>query len=69
MKSESRRWVQRLHNYNKALSTLEEAAALAAIRPLSNLEKQGVIKAFEFTHELAWKTLKDFLENRGVQNL
>ena len=66
MKSESRRWVQRLHNYNKALSTLEEAAALAAIRPLSNLEKQGVIKAFEFTHELAWNVLKDYLEYQGI---
>jgi len=34
-------------------------------RELSILEKQGFIQAFEYTHELAWKTLKDFLENRG----
>jgi len=33
------------------------------------LEEQGLIQAFEFTHELAWNTLKDFLEGRGVQNL
>lgn len=42
---------------------------LAQQRPLSKLEEQGLIQAFEFTHELAWKTLKDFLESRGVQNL
>ena len=34
-------------------------------RPLTRLEKQGLIQGFEYTHELAWKTLKDFLENRG----
>lgn len=42
---------------------------LAQQRPLSKLEEQGLIQAFEFTHELAWKALKDFLESRGVQNL
>ena len=35
----------------------------------SSLEEQGLIQAFEFTHELAWNTLKDFLEDRGVQDL
>ena len=33
--------------------------------PLSLLEKQGLIQAFEYTHELAWKTLKDFLKHHG----
>jgi nucleotidyltransferase substrate binding protein (TIGR01987 family) len=33
---------------------------------LSELERQGLIQAFEFTHELAWNTLKDFLESRGA---
>jgi nucleotidyltransferase substrate binding protein (TIGR01987 family) len=33
------------------------------------LEQQGLIQAFEFTHELAWKTLKDFLESRGTSQL
>ena len=42
---------------------------LAQERPLSKLEEQGLIQAFEFTHELAWNTLKDFLEKRSVQNL
>lgn len=63
------RWIQRCNHFAKALSQLREAVTLAQQRPLSKLEEQGLIQAFEFTHELAWKTLKDFLESRGVQNL
>ncbi len=48
---------------------MKDAVELAQQRPLSKLEGQGLIQAFEYTHELAWKTLKDFLENRGVQPL
>jgi nucleotidyltransferase substrate binding protein (TIGR01987 family) len=48
---------------------LLEAAELARQRPLSKLEKQGVIQAFEFTHELAWNVLKDFLQDQGDQTL
>lgn len=59
------RWIQRLSNYSKALVRLKDAVALGKERPLSDLEKQGLIQVFEFTHELAWKTLKDLLENRG----
>lgn len=59
------RWQQRLNNYEKALSQLTDAVELSRQRELSNLEKQGLIQAFEFTHELAWNTLKDFLEFRG----
>jgi len=63
------RWQQRFNNFTKALAQLGEAVALAQERPLSKLEEQGLIQGFEFTHELAWKTLKDFLENRGIQDL
>ncbi len=63
------RWIQRLAHFAKALTQLREAVTLAATRALSNLEEQGMIQAFEFTHELAWNTLKDFLEDRGVQGL
>jgi len=59
------RWIQRFTNYKKALKQLEEAVELMGKRELTNLERQGVIQAFAYTHELAWKTLKDFLENRG----
>jgi nucleotidyltransferase substrate binding protein (TIGR01987 family) len=63
------RWVQRFSNFLKAFSQLKAAVHLALQRPLSTLEEQGLIQSFEYTHELAWKTLKDFLENRGLQDL
>jgi len=69
MTTQDVRWIQRFNHFNKALSQLKEAVALAEKRPLSKLEEQGLIQAFEFTHELAWNTLKDFLEDRGVQDL
>lgn len=69
MSAKDIRWIQRFHNFSKALSQLAEAVDLAGQRELSKLEKQGIVQAFEFTHELAWNTLKDFLENRGAQNI
>ena len=69
MSTQDIRWIQRFNHFAKALSQLKEAVTLAQQRPLSKLEEQGLIQAFEFTHELAWNTLKDFLESRGVQNL
>jgi hypothetical protein len=62
-------WIQRFNHFSKAFSKLSEAVQLAQQRPLSKLEEQGLIQAFEYTHELAWNTLKDFLESRGVRNL
>jgi nucleotidyltransferase substrate binding protein (TIGR01987 family) len=59
------RWKQRFQNYSKALQALRGAVALAGQRPLSDLEKQGLIQGFEFTHELAWNVLKDYLEEQG----
>ncbi len=59
------RWIQRLSNYSKALKRLSDALDLAQERPLSDLEKQGLIQAFEFTHELAWNTIKDFYKDQG----
>ena len=63
------RWRQRLQSFRKAFAHLSKAAALAKERELSDLEQQGLIQAFEFTHELAWNTLKDFLESQGVTDL
>ena len=63
------RWQQRFANYKKALLQLQSAVDLSKQRALSQLEKQGVIQAFEFTHELAWNMLKDFLRDQGNQNI
>lgn len=63
------RWQQRFANYKKALLQLQQAVELSSQRALSPLERQGVIKAFEFTHELAWNVLKDYLQHQGNQNI
>ena len=66
MKKQDIRWMQRFDNFKRAFARLADAAAQAKQRKLSELEEQGLIQAFEFTHELAWNTLKDFLEARGT---
>jgi len=63
------RWIQRFNNFKKALKILLEAIELATERELSNLEKQGLIQAFEYTFELAWNTVKDFYESQGETNI
>ncbi len=59
------RWKQRLANFRKAFDRLQEAIELLRLRGLSNLERQGLIQAFEFTHELAWNVMKDWFEYQG----
>lgn len=60
------RWQQRFKNFQKALSQLQK---FIDKEELTELEKQGLIKAFEYTYELAWTTLKDFLEYQGHQDI
>jgi nucleotidyltransferase substrate binding protein (TIGR01987 family) len=59
------RWHQRFQHYQKALSQLDNAIELSRQRRLSEIEQQGLIKAFEFTHELAWNVMKDYFEYQG----
>lgn len=63
------RWKQRFNNYLRALKTLTEAVQLAQERQLTKLEEQGMVQGFEFTHELAWNVLKDYLEEKGIVGL
>jgi nucleotidyltransferase substrate binding protein (TIGR01987 family) len=69
MTSRDVRWIQRLKHFEQAHAQLEKAVELSKKRPLSELEEQGVIQAFEYTHELAWNVLKDFLEEQGLRDL
>ena len=63
------RWHQRLASYQRALAQLQAAVSLRQSRPLSELEQQGLIQAFEFTHELAWNVMKDYLRSLGQDGL
>ena len=63
------RWKQRYDNFQKAFLELEEAVLLSQKRSLSKLENQGLIQGFEYTHELAWNMIKDYLEEQGIFGL
>jgi nucleotidyltransferase substrate binding protein (TIGR01987 family) len=63
------RWLQRFDSYERALAALERAAAIAEKRALSELEEQGLIQSFEFTHELSWNLLKDYLEYKSFADI
>ena len=58
------RWKQRFQNFEKSFSQLEIALK---IKKPSDTERAGLIQFFELSFELAWKTLKDYLEAQGFQ--
>jgi nucleotidyltransferase substrate binding protein (TIGR01987 family) len=60
------RWQQRFSNYQSTLVELKEAVNQTS---LNKLEKQGLIKAFEYTFELAWKTLQDYIQCLGIPDI
>lgn len=69
MQNKDIRWHQRLENFKLAFSQLQDAHRLSQQRPLSDLENQGVIQSFEYTHELAWNVLKDYFEDQGFTQI
>lgn len=60
------RWQQRFSNYEKALAQLTEFIEKGN---LNKFEEQGLVKCFEYTHELAWNVMKDFLTEDGIKNI
>ena len=56
------RWKQRFQNFEKSLHYLDEAMKI--INP-DIVQKAGLIQFFEMSFELAWNTLKDYLEEQG----
>ncbi|MDR2399464.1 MAG: nucleotidyltransferase substrate binding protein [Endomicrobium sp.] len=60
------RWKQRFDNYKKALKRLRDNINYYNTKKLSDIEEQGLIKSFEFTYELSWKTMKDYLGDMGI---
>ncbi|MBQ8720597.1 MAG: nucleotidyltransferase substrate binding protein [Paludibacteraceae bacterium] len=68
------RWQQRFSNYQKALMRLSEAVDVLNSQDIVNvleltLLKEGLIQRFEYTHELAWKVMKDYLEYQGYVDI
>lgn len=66
MSAQNIRWLQRLSNYRRALAQLKKFVDKGQ---LNELEQQGMIKAFEFTHELAWNVMKDYFNYQGNHNI
>lgn len=60
------RWQQRFENFERAFLLLRSALDQKSLNEFSDLEKEGIIQRFEYTYELAWKTLKDYLEYTGI---
>jgi len=60
------RWIQRFNNYRKAYDLLKDALI---IDEPSELEIEGMIQRFEYTFELGWKTMKDYLEEKGFTEI
>ena len=56
------RWKQRFANFEKAFKRLNEAMQA---KNLNELERNGLVQRFEFTLDLSWKVMKDFLEYKG----
>jgi nucleotidyltransferase substrate binding protein (TIGR01987 family) len=73
MSNQDIRWHQRFSNFNKAFSKLGDVienidSSLSENQiqeSLSDLEKEGLIQRFEYTHELAWNVMKDYMKYQG----
>jgi len=60
------RWQQRFENFERAFILLRSVFNNKSMGQFSDLEKEGIVQRFEYTFELAWKTLKDYLEYTGT---
>jgi len=59
------RWKQRFENYSKAYISLLESDDALKKEPDNGFIKDSVIQRYEYTIELAWKLMKDYLEEQG----
>jgi nucleotidyltransferase substrate binding protein (TIGR01987 family) len=66
MSDDTPRWRYRFQNFARAFELLREAVDISCARPLSMLEQEGLVQRFEYSWELAWKLLKDYLDAQGV---
>lgn len=61
------RWQQRFENFEKAFLRLESTLDAWQKNNEDEIYEMALIQAFEFTYELAWKTLKDYLKYNGIE--
>lgn len=64
--NEDIRWKQRFDNLQSTYLNLQEAVVANAQTPDNKLIQMALIKAFEMTFELSWKTMKDYLKYNGI---
>lgn len=74
MEEKDIRWVQRFSNYRKALVKFNQAVDIVSDQmdwddEVDDLLEEGLIQRFEYTHELAWKVMKDYAEYQGYTNI
>ena len=74
MAQQTIRWRQRFNNYRKALAKLTQAVELLSGQvsreeTVDELLQEGLIQRFEYTHELAWKVMKDYAEYQGYTDV
>lgn len=58
--------MKKAENYSKALTQLESAVDIYEADQGNSLYRDGLIRRFEFTVELAWKSAKEYLEDQGA---
>lgn len=74
MENKDIRWIQRFSNFRKALAKLSVAVGIVSEKmeresAVDELLKEGLIQRFEYTHELAWKLMKDYAEYQGYHEI
>lgn len=74
MEDKDVRWIQRFSNYRKALIQLGKAVNIVSALSNSSSDQndllaEGLIQRYEYTHELAWKVMKDYEEYQGITDI
>jgi nucleotidyltransferase substrate binding protein (TIGR01987 family) len=74
MEEKDVRWIQRFSNYRKALIQLGKAVNIVSAVSNSSSDQndllaEGLIQRYEYTHELAWKVMKDYEEYQGITDI
>jgi nucleotidyltransferase substrate binding protein (TIGR01987 family) len=64
-----KRWIQRFDSFQKAFAVLERICDIQNERELTEAEKMGMIQSFDFSFELAWNLMKDYLNWKGIMEI